>query len=241
MTERLDDLQIDGLKMYQNPEAFCFGTDAVVLSDFACVEKGERVLDLGTGNGIIPLLLSAKTEAAHITGIEIQEESAALAVKNVAYNSLEEKIDIICGDIRNMGKLFSPGDYQVITTNPPHIKRGSGLCTEDAKGIARHEIRITLEELLEKAAKILIAKGRFYMVHRPERLAEIITEMKRVKIEPKKIRFVHSSANKKAILVLIEGRKEERSEMTVMPPLILLDEAGEYTAEAKRIYGIGEK
>ena len=140
-----------------------------------------------------------------------------------------------------MGKLFSPGDYQVITTNPPYIKRGSGLCTEDAKGIARHEIRITLEELLEKAAKILIAKGRFYMVHRPERLAEIITEMKRVKIEPKKIRFVHSSANKKAILVLIEGRKEERSEMTVMPPLILLDEAGEYTAEAKRIYGIGEK
>ena len=154
MTERLDDLQIDGLKMYQNPEAFCFGTDAVVLSDFACVEKGERVLDLGTGNGIIPLLLSAKTEAAHITGIEIQEESAALAVKNVAFNHLEEKIDIICGDIRNMGKLFSPGDYQVITTNPPYIKRGSGLCTEDAKGIARHEIRITLEELLEKAVFI---------------------------------------------------------------------------------------
>ena len=241
MTERLDDLQLNGLKMYQNPEAFCFGTDAVVLSDFVRAREGERVLDLGTGNGIIPLLLSAKTEAAHITGIEIQEESAALAARNVAYNRLEDKIDIICGDIRDADKLFSPGDYQVITTNPPYIKRGSGLCTEDAKGIARHEIRITLAELLEKAAKILIAKGRFYMVHRPERLSESITEMKRVKIEPKKIRFVHSSEDKKAILVLIEGRKEEQAEMTVMPPLILHDETGEYTAEAKRIYGIGEK
>ena len=240
MAERLDDLQLSGLKIWQRPDLFCFGTDAVVLSDFVRAFKDERVLDLGTGNGIIPLLLSAKTQDAHITGIEIQEESAALACRNVAFNSLEERIDIICGDIKEAHEKIPAGDYQVIVTNPPYIKEGGGLCREDARGIARHEIRITLGELLEEAGRLLIARGRLYMVHRPQRLAEITEEMRRVRIEPKRIRFVHPFEDKEASLVLIEGLKEGQPGLNVEPPLILHTEPGAYTAEAARIYGVSD-
>ena len=236
--ERIDDLQIDGLTMIQRRDLFCFGTDAVLLSDYVRAQEHERVLDLGTGNGIIPLLLSAKTKAAHITGIEIQSDSADLAQRNVLRNHLEERIDIMCGDIRDVHKQIKAGTYQVIVTNPPYIKKGSGLCSEDARGIARHELKITLRELMEEAGRLLIAKGRLYMVHRPQRLAEIMEEMRRVHIEPKRMRLVHSFDDKPAELVLIEGIKEGQAEMEVQSPLVLHTAPGVYSAEAARIYGI---
>lgn len=236
--ERLDDLQIRGLYIIQRPDLFCFGTDAVVLSDFVRAGEEEKVLDLGTGNGIIPLLLSAKTKARHFTGIELQEESAALARRSIELNTLTDRIDVINGDIREAHCHIAPGAYQVIVTNPPYIKQGSGLCREDAKGIARHELKITLRELMEETGKLLIAKGRLYMVHRPQRLTEIMSEMRRVHMEPKRIRFVHPFADKEAALVLIEGAKEGQPGMIVEQPLILHEAPGVYTAEARRIYGL---
>ena len=237
-SERLDDLQIGGLMIYQNPEAFCFGMDAVLLSGFARADAGENVLDLGTGNGILPLLLAAKTQAAHITGLEIQKESAELAVKSVKYNHLQERIDIICGDVREAPQFIAPGAYQVIVTNPPYIKTGSGLYRENARGIARHEICLKLRELMTSAGALLKEKGRLYMVHRPGRLPEILREMRGAGIEPKRLRTVHPRADKEAALILIEGIKGAGEQMILEPPLIISDENGNYTDEADEIYGI---
>ena len=233
MALRLDDLQMDGLKLYQDTDAFCFGMDAVLLSGFADVRPGERVLDIGTGNGVLPVLLSAKTQAEHFTGIEIQEDAAKLAEKNVRLNGLEDKITIICGDVREF-----KGRFQVIVTNPPYIPCGSGIPAKDAKGIARHEITLSLRGLMDTAASLLPQRGRMYMVHRAERLPDIIDEMRRAKIEPKTLRTVHPCADRDAQLVLVEGIRGGRPQMTVQPPLIIHDEEGHYTEEADRIYGI---
>lgn len=220
--ERLDDLQLGGLYLIQNPGRFCFGVDAVLLSDFARVKPGETVLDMGTGNGIIPILLSAKTEGKHFTGLEIQADTAEMARRSVAYNNLEERINIVTGDIKEAAELFRPAFFDVITVNPPYMLAQHGLTnSEDAKTIARHEILCSLDDILRESMKLLQDKGRFYMIHRPFRLAEILIKMNAYKIEAKRLRFVHPYIDKEPTMVLIEGVRGARSRVTVEPPVIM--------------------
>ena len=225
--ERLDDLQIGGLELIQDPEKFCFGVDAVFLSDFVRVRPGESVLDLGTGNGIIPVLLSAKTEARHITGLEIQADTAEMARRSVAHNHLEGRIDIVTGDIKEAAELFRPAFFDVITTNPPYMLADHGIRNpDDAKAVARHEILCTLDDILRESMRLMQDKSRFYMIHRPFRLTEIMIKMHEYKIEPKRIRFIHPYIDKEPTMVLIEGVRGAKPRVTVEPPLIIFDRHG---------------
>lgn len=236
--ERLDELQRNGYVIIQNPKRFCFGMDAVLLSGFVQVKARERVLDLGTGTGIIPILLEAKTKGEHFTGLEIQPESADMAVRSVRRNHLESKIDIITGDIKDASKRFGASSFDVITTNPPYMIGDHGLKNaEDAKTIARHEVLCTLEDILRESSRILPPKGRFYMVHRPFRLAEIICMMTKYGIEPKRMKLVYPFADREPNMVLIEGLRGGKSRMTVEKPLIIYKEDGKYTDEIYEIYG----
>ena len=225
--ERLDDLQIGGLELIQDPEKLCFGVDAVFLSDFVRVKPGERVLDLGTGNGIIPVLLSAKTKAGHITGLEIQADTAEMARRSVAHNHLEDRIDIVTGDIKEAAELFRPAFFDVITTNPPYMLADHGMRNpDDAKAIARHEILCTLDDILRESMRLMQDKSRFYMIHRPFRLTEIMIKMHEYKIEPKRIRFIHPYIDKEPAMVLIEGVRGAKPRVTVEPPLVIFDRHG---------------
>ena len=230
--ERLDDLQINGYEIIQHPGKFCFGMDAVLLANFACVKQKECALDLGTGTGIIPILLTAKTEGMHFTGLEIQEESADMARRSVVHNHLEEKVDIVTGDNKEAAELFGPASFDVITTNPPYMIGHHGIENpSDAKAIARHEVLCDLNDILRESARILKPRGRFYMVHRPFRLAEILSKMIQVRIEPKRMRMVHPFVHKEPNMVLIEGMRGANSRMRVEPPLIVYKEQGVYSEE----------
>lgn len=236
--ERLDELQRCGFKIIQNPKKFCFGMDAVLLSGFARAKTGEKVLDIGTGTGIIPILMAAKTKGRHFTGLEIQHESAEMAMRSVAYNHLEERISIVEGDIREAGKLFAPASFDVVTSNPPYMVANHGLVNPDsAKMIARHEICCTLEDIAQQTAKLLKNGGRFYMVHRPFRLAEIFCTLVKYDLEPKRMRLVHPYVDKEPNMVLIEALKGGNSRITCEPPLIVYKEQGVYTEEIYDIYG----
>lgn len=235
--ERLDDLQLKGYEIIQHPGKFCFGMDAVLLSGFAKVKRGEQVLDLGTGTGILPILLEAKTEGSHFTGLEIQDESADMARRSMIHNGLEERISIVTGDIKEASSIFGAASMDVITTNPPYMIGAHGLPNpEGAKAIARHEVLCTLDDILRESARLLKPKGRFYMVHRPFRLAEILSKMTAYKIEPKRMRLVYPYVDKEPNIVLIEGLRGGNARMTVEPPLIVYEKSGEYTEELKREY-----
>lgn len=224
--ERLDDLQIGGLELIQNPDGFCFGVDAVFLSDFVRVKPDETVLDMGTGNGIIPVLLSAKTRGRKFTGLEIQADTADMARRSVAYNHLEDRIEIVTGDIKEAAEIFKPAFFDVITTNPPYMLAEHGLRNPDsAKAIARHEVLCTLDDILRESMRLLQDKGRFYMIHRPFRLTEIMIKMSHYKIEPKRLQFIHPYIDKEPVLVLIEGVRGARSRVTVEPPIIIYGES----------------
>ena len=236
--ERLDELQRCGFKIIQNPKKFCFGMDAVLLSGFARAKTGEKVIDIGTGTGIIPILMAAKTKGRHFTGLEIQHESAGMAIRSVAYNHLEERISIVEGDIREAGKLFDPASFDVVTSNPPYMVANHGLVNPDsAKMIARHEICCTLEDIAQQTAKLLKNGGRFYMVHRPFRLAEIFCTLVKYDLEPKRMRLVYPYVDKEPNMVLIEALKGGNSRITCEPPLIVYKEQGVYTEEIYEIYG----
>jgi len=236
--ERLDELQRNGYQIIQNPEKFCFGMDAVLLSGFAKVKPGGKVLDLGTGTGIIPILMEAKTPAAHLTGLEIQEESADMARRSVQLNGLSEKIDIVTGDIKEADRIFKSASFDVITSNPPYMIGEHGLQNPDApKAIARHEVLCTLEDVVGQAAKLLKSGGHFFMVHRPFRLAEIISVMIKYKLEPKRMQLVYPFVDKEPNMVLIEGVRGGKSRMTVEKPLIIYKEPGVYMPEIYDIYG----
>ena len=236
--ERLDELQRNGYQIIQNPEKFCFGMDAVLLSGFAKAKKGDVVLDMGTGTGIIPILMEAKTEAAHLTCLEIQEESADMARRSVALNGLSEKIDIVTGDIKEAGTIFKSASFDVITCNPPYMIGQHGLTNPDApKAIARHEVLCTLEDVVSSAAKLLKPGGHFYMVHRPFRLAEIMVTLVQYKLEPKRMQLVYPYVDKEPNMVLIEATRGGKSRMTVEKPLIVYKEPGVYMPEIYDIYG----
>lgn len=235
--ERLDDLQRNGYKIIQNPERFCFGMDAVLLSSFAKAKKGERVIDLGTGNGVIPILMEAKTCGEQFYGLEIQEESADLARRSIAFNGLEEKIQIVTGNMKEAVQIFGAASFHVVTMNPPYMTGSHGLVNpQDAKAIARHEITCNLEEMIASVSGLLKGNGRFYMVHRPFRLAEIFSLLVKYHLEPKRMRLVYPYADKEPNMVLIEALHCGKPRITIEPPLIVYDSPGVYTEELKKMY-----
>jgi tRNA1Val (adenine37-N6)-methyltransferase len=236
--ERLDDLQRNGYKIIQDSKRFCFGMYAVLLSGFARVRPGERSCDLGTGTGIIPILLSAKSEGKKFYGLEIQPDSADMARRSVYLNHLEDRIEIVEGDIKDASERFGASSFDVVTSNPPYMTNEHGLKNPDeAKAIARHEVLCTLEDVIAQSARLLKEKGRFYMVHRPFRLTEIFCLMHEYKLEPKRMKLVYPFVDKEPNMVLIEGLKGARSRITVEKPLIIYEKPGVYTQEIYDIYG----
>ena len=236
--ERIDDLQRNGYQIIQKKDGFCFGMDAVLLSGFASVKQGERAIDLGTGTGIIPILLEAKYEGEHYTGLEIQEQVADMARRSVALNHLEDKVSIVTGDIREASRLFGAATFDVVTSNPPYMVDAHGLKNPDMpKAIARHEVLCTLDDVAREAARLLRPGGRFYLVHRPHRLIEIITALTKYKMEPKRMKMVHPFVDKEANMVLIEAVRGGRSMIKVEAPVVVYKEPGVYTDEIYDIYG----
>lgn len=236
--ERLDELHRNQYQIIQNTSKFCFGMDAVLLSGYAQVKKDERVLDLGTGTGIIPILLEAKTEGKHFTALEIQEESVDMAKRSVCLNHLEEKISVIHGDIKEASRLFGKGVFDVVTTNPPYMNDNHGIVNPELpKAIARHELLCTLEDVIREGSIVLKPNGRFYMVHRPFRLIEIVTLLTKYKLEPKRMRFVHPYLDKEPNMLLIEAIKGAKSMVKIDKPLIVYEDSKKYTKEIYDIYG----
>lgn len=236
--ERIDELQRNHYRIIQDPERFCFGMDAVLLSGFATAKEGERVLDLGTGTGIIPILMEAKTKAAHLTGLEIQEDSADMARRSVGLNHLEEKIQIVTGDIREAVSLFGAASFDVVTSNPPYMTERHGLTNPAApKAIARHELLCTLEDVIAQAAKLLKPGGSFFLVHRPFRLADIMVLLREYRLEPKRMKMVYPFVDKEPNMVLIQANRGGKPRMTVEKPLIVYQKPGVYTQEIYDIYG----
>ncbi len=235
--ERVDDLHRDGHHIIQDPKRFCFGVDAVILSGFAKVKKGERALDLGTGTGIIPILLAAKTKGQHFTGLEIQPESAEMANRSVLLNELEERVEIKEGDIKEAGSLFGGSTFEVVTSNPPYMNEGGGLVNPfEAKAIARHEILCSLEDVVAAAARVLKPNGRFYMIHRPHRLTDIMVYLRQYKLEPKRVRFVQPYADKEPTMVLVEAVRGGKPMVKIDAPLVIYKAPNEYTEEIIEIY-----
>ncbi|MBR2728851.1 MAG: tRNA1(Val) (adenine(37)-N6)-methyltransferase [Lachnospiraceae bacterium] len=264
--ERIDDLQRNGLRILQDPARFCFGMDAVLLSSYVRMKKAKRALDLGTGNGIIPILLSDRTDCAGLTGLEIQPESADLAVRSVLLNGLQDRIKIIQGDIREADRLFSAASFDFITCNPPYRAVGSGRITgrnagrasrraadrlqktvrtgspspepedPDPRAIARHEILCTFDDVTRAAAGLLRPGGHFYLIHRPLRLAEIITKLCIAGLEPKRMQLVHPHAGQPPNMVLLDCVRGGSPELRVEAPLIVYEEDGGYTPELIKIY-----
>lgn len=235
--ERIDDLQYKGLKIIQNKDGFCFGIDAVLLANFAKnMKRKNLVVDLCTGTGIVAILLSGKTDAQKIIGVEIQEESAEMAKRSVELNSLQGRVEIINQDLKKLKPIIEAGSVDTVTVNPPYMKAGSAIVNDENKmSIARHEVCCTLDDVVKEAARMLKTNGEFFMVHKPERLVDIFCTMRKYKIEPKRIRFVHPSVDKPANIVLIEGTRDGK-EFLKFEKSLYVYENGKYTDEIYEIY-----
>ena len=237
--ERIDDLEFKGLKIIQNKDGFCFGIDSILLSDFAKeIKKGSKVIDLGTGTGIIGILLCMKTELSKIMGVEIQKEVYDMAKRSIKLNNLENKFEIINENIKNLENIIETGTFDAVVTNPPYKKIGTGLTNENEKKlISRHEITANLEDFIKVSSKILKDKGTLYMVHRPDRMVDIIELLRKYKLEPKRIKFVYPNANKDANLILLKAVKNANPFLKIEKPLYVYNQNGEYTDEILKIYG----
>ena len=236
--ERIDDLQRNHYRIIQDPGRFCFGMDGVLLSGFAKAGEGAKVLDLGTGTGIIPILMEAKTKAAHFTGLEIQPESADMAARSVRLNHQEGKIEIVTGDIKEAVSHFGAASFDVVTSNPPYMTEHHGITNpEESKAIARHELLCTLEDVISQSSRLLKPGGNFYMVHRPFRLVDVLVLLRAYRLEPKRMQLVYPFANKEPNMVLIEANRGGRARMKVEKPLLISKEPGVYTEEITEIYG----
>lgn len=235
--ERIDDLQYKGYRIIQNPKEFCFGVDAVLLANFPLIKKDSLVLDLGSGTGIIPVLLAAKTNAKHITGVEIQSYLAEMSQRSVKLNNLENKINIINEDLKNAKNFLPLSGFDIITCNPPYKDKGTGIVNlKDNKAISRHEIMCTLEDIISISSSLLKFNGKLCLVHRPHRLADIICIMRKYSIEPKRLRLIYSKKDSPSSMILIEGARSGKAELRVMEPLFIFDENGNYSEEINKIY-----
>ena len=236
--ERIDDLEYKGLKIIQNKEGFCFGIDSILLSDFASeIKRNSKVIDLGTGTGIIGIMLCSKTRLKQMIGVEIQDEVYRMAKRNIELNNLQEKFKIINENIKNLENILEMGTFDAVVTNPPYKKIGTGITNENEKKlISRHEITADLEDFIKMSNKLLKDKGSLYMVHRPDRLVDIIELLRKYKLEPKKIRFVEPYIGKKANLLLIKATKNAKPFLKIEKPLYVYKENGEYTDEIFKIY-----
>ena len=236
--ERIDDLEFKNLKIIQNKNGFCFGIDAVLLSDFAKnIKNNAKVLDLGTGTGIISILLCGKTNLKEIIGVEVQKEVYEMAKKSIKLNNLENKFKIINENILNLEKIYEKNSFDAIVTNPPYKKENTGITNIDEKKlISRHEVLAKLEDYINISNKLLKDKGEFYMIHRPERLVDIIITLKKYKLEPKELRFVQPSYNKEPNLILIKAIKNAKPFLKIQKPLYIYDENKNYTDEILKIY-----
>ena len=239
--ERLDDLQRNGLHIIQHPRAFRFGMDAVLLADFTRLRPRERVADMGTGTGILLLLLSTRTKASRLVGLEVQHAVAERARRSVAWNGLTERIEIMEGDLKCAKSLFCPNSFDLVVCNPPYGKAGHSFSGDSSeRNIARHEVLCTLDDILRESGKILGDKGRFYMVHRPFRLPEILRKMSEYRLEPKRMQLVYPQADKEPNMVLLEGLKGGKPRLKVEPPLIVYEKDGSYTRQIREAYSLDE-
>ncbi len=236
--ETLDDLLTKGLKIIQKSNGFRFTLDSVLLAHFVTLKAGDRVVDLGTGTGVIPLLLAARQEKIQITGVEIQPEIAEMAMRSVALNKLNNKITILEGDLRVIHNVLERGEYQVVTANPPYGILGGGLVNPSyTKAQSRHELTCKLEDIVQAAARLLNYQGRFALIHRVDRLADLLALLRQYDLEPKRMRFIHSFQDRHACHVLLEARRGAATDLEIMSPLIVYREPGIYTAEILRMYG----
>lgn len=240
--ERIDDLQYKGLKIIQNKNGFCFGVDSVLLSDFAkTIKQNSTVVDIGTGTGIVGLLLCKKTNLKKIYGVEIQKEVAKMAKRSIELNNLQDKFEIINSDINDIFNFLEPNTIDCIVTNPPYKKVDTGVKNEDEKQmISRHEVKCTLEDIIEKSSKLLKDRGELYIVHRAERMVDIMCVLRKYRLEPKNIRFVHPKKNDKPNLILVKAIKYANEFLKIDKPLVIYDENGNYTEEINFIYGRNE-
>ena len=227
--QRIDDLEYQGLKIIQDTQGFCFGIDSILLSDFAKeIKENSKVIDLGTGTGIIATLLCKKTKLQQIIGVEIQKDTAQMAQQSIILNKLENKFKIIQSDIKNIDQILQPESFDAIVTNPPYKKAQTGLTNQNEKQlISRHETTATLEDFIKTAKKMLKDKGDLYLVHRPDRLVDIISLLRQNKIEPKKIKFIHPNTQKEPNLILIKATKNANPFLKVEKPLYIYNNKGE--------------
>ncbi len=236
--ERIDDLEFKNLKIIQNKDGFCFGMDSVLLSDFAKeIKKNSSIADLGTGTGILAILLSGKTQDTQIVGVEIQKEVAEMANRSILLNNLKNRIQIICEDIKNLKAKYEQGSFDAIVTNPPYKKVGTGkINKKDKKIISRHEITANLEDFISISNYLLKDHGSIYMVHRPERIADIFVLLRKYKLEPKILRLIYPNVEKSPNLILIKAVKNAKPFLKVEKPLIVYTSEGNYTEEIFKIY-----
>ncbi|MBR1910563.1 MAG: tRNA1(Val) (adenine(37)-N6)-methyltransferase [Lachnospiraceae bacterium] len=236
--ERVDDLERCGFKIIQNTDKFCFGMDAVLLSGYASIRPGDKVLDMCTGNGIIPILLAAKSRAERIVGIEIQRDIAELAKRSVEANDLSDRINILCADIKNAEEYYQPAVFDAVTCNPPYMIDNHGIKNPDSpKAIARHEILCNFDDVARVTSRMLKPGGRLFLIHRPFRLTEIFETLTKYKLEPKRMKLVHPYVNREPNMVLIEAGLGGRRRLTVERPLIVYESPNCYTKEIYDIYG----
>ena len=235
--ERIDDLGRRGYRIIQNPQKFCFGIDAALLSWFSRISPGEAAADLGTGTGIIPLLMDARNACGTYTGLEIMEDMAEMAARSVVLNHAEDHIRIICGDLKEASEIFGKGSFDIVTTNPPYMPVNSGLMNPDPeKAAARHEVLCTLDDVIREASLLLKSRGRLYMVHRPARLPGILERMHKYRLAPSRLLFVHPFSDKEASLVLISATKDGRDILKTEAPVIIYQSPGVYTERVLEIY-----
>lgn len=235
--ERIDDLLWRNLKIIQNPRWFCFSLDAVLLAEFAVLRPGDQVVDLGTGTGVIPLLLSARMKSAQIVGLEIKPEVAEMAQRSVILNGLTAHITIETGDLRTAAVHLGRGRFDLVVSNPPYAPVGKGkISSSSIKAAARTEILCTLEEVVREASALLNSEGRFALVHRPSRIVDILFFMRKYHIEPKRMRFVHPLPGKEPNLILVEGIKNGKKDLQILPPIFVYQKTGIHSEEMKRIF-----
>lgn len=235
--EQIDDLLCDGLKIIQKQGSYKFAIDSVLLANFVKADKNDRVIDIGTGSGVIALLLSAKTDAKEIVGIEIVREAFDRAVRNVKMNRLEERIKIVHGDLKEAVKIFGRESFSVVVTNPPYMTLKEGKISPNPSiAVARHEVAATLEDVAKVSWQLLSFGGCFYMVYRTVRLVDVIYKMRSLGLEPKILRFIHPKAQEGPNLFLMMAKKGASSGMKILPPLVVYNSDGSYTDEIKQIY-----